>query len=131
MSVLDTSGSPGQPLRVGVRQGAAAVVLALSGELDVGTTALLTREVDRLLTQAQAHPPGVIVEVSQLGFYDSSGLGALIGVRKRLVAAGRPLVLVGAHGTVEQILHRTGLDQVFSCYRTVAEAEHALADVLA
>ncbi|MEU4331454.1 STAS domain-containing protein [Nonomuraea dietziae] len=131
MSVLDTPGSLDQPLRVRVCRSSTAVVLALHGELDEYTTALLTGAVDKVLAQSPPHPPGVIVDVSELTFCDSSGLGALIGVRKRLVAAERPLALVGVHGMFERILHRTGLDQIFSCYETVAEAGRALRGVLA
>ncbi|MBE1557413.1 STAS domain-containing protein [Nonomuraea africana] len=129
MSLLDMPGTLKQPLRVGVRRGCAAVVLSLHGELDLYTKALLFGELDEVLSPSQAYPPGVVVDLSELSFCDSSGLGALIGIRKRMMAAGRPLALVGVQGMVARILHRTGLDRVFRCYLTVADAEHALADV--
>ncbi|MFI6840922.1 STAS domain-containing protein [Nonomuraea africana] len=69
------------------------------------------------------------MDLSNLSFCDSSGLGALIGIRKQMIAAGRPLALVGVHGMVARTLHRTGLDKILLCYLTAADAEHALADI--
>ncbi|WP_344846051.1 STAS domain-containing protein [Nonomuraea dietziae] len=89
--------------------------------------ALLTRELEEVVAQSAPHPPGVIVDLSELAFCDSSGLSALITVRHQMTAADQPLALARAHDMVERILHRTGLDRVFRCYPTVADAERALA----
>ncbi|MBB3733822.1 anti-anti-sigma factor [Nonomuraea dietziae] len=91
------------------------------------TKALLTRELEEVVAQSAPHPPGVIVDLSELAFCDSSGLSALITVRHQMTAADQPLALARAHDMVERILHRTGLDRVFRCYPTVADAERALA----
>jgi anti-sigma B factor antagonist len=113
-------------LRVTVRRDRSAVVVALKGELDLHTQPLAEDAFAQVLTETAPHPPGVIADLSELTFCDSTGLSALISARHRLAANGRPLVLAGVHDRVTQVLRLTGLDRVFGCYATVAEAASAL-----
>ncbi|MEU4549971.1 STAS domain-containing protein [Nonomuraea dietziae] len=126
MSLLRVPGTRELPMRVTTRRSASAVVLAVHGELDLHTHRLLTDEAEALLAQPQPQLRHLIVDLSQQTFCDSSGLGALIVIRQRAAAAGLLTTLVGAHGVMERILHRTGLDYVFVCYQSAADAERAL-----
>ncbi|MFC7722212.1 STAS domain-containing protein [Nonomuraea recticatena] len=119
-------GGPGELLRVTVRRDRSAVVVALKGELDLHTQPLAEDAFAQVLTETAPHPSGVIADLSELTFCDSTGLSALISARHRLAANGRPLVLAGVHDRVTQVLRLTGLDRVFGCYATVAEAASAL-----
>ncbi|WP_431897250.1 STAS domain-containing protein [Nonomuraea sp. bgisy101] len=127
MGEIGVPGALAWPLRVSMRSGSSAVVIALQGQLDLSTRALLTGEVVMALAQPASRPPAVIVDLSELVFCDSSGLSALIGARWRMEAAGGRLALAGARGMVERLLRRTCLDHVFDCHQTVADAEFALA----
>ncbi|MFC7715851.1 STAS domain-containing protein [Nonomuraea recticatena] len=109
-----------------MRPGRETVVIGLQGVLDVSTKQLLTGQLDEVMAQTSPHPPGLIIDLSQLTFCDSSGLSALVVARERLEAAGRPLALAGARGRVKRLLHRTGVEAVFHCYATAADAESAL-----
>jgi anti-anti-sigma factor len=72
-------------------------VVALKGELDLHTQPLAEDAFAQVLTETAPHPPGVIADLSELTFCDSTGLSALISARHRLAANGRPLVLAGVH----------------------------------
>lgn len=54
----------------------------------------------------------VIVDLKNVNFIDSSGLGALVSLRKFLPPQ-RPVRLRNANGFVEKVLNLTKLDRVF------------------
>ena len=79
-------------------------VVALSGELDAATSPGLA---DALV---QAAGSTVVVDLSRLTFMDSSGIGALVVARKRIVAEGLgQLVLTRPVAAVSRVLDIVGL----------------------
>ncbi|MET7423699.1 STAS domain-containing protein [Dactylosporangium sp. NPDC005555] len=97
-------------LSVEVRTGSdAQVVITLWGELDQNTAAQLRDTVAAVLT---AHPPHLRVDLGQVTFVDSAGLGALVSADKRCRQIGCHLVLDGISETLHQRLHITGLTEV-------------------
>ena len=64
----------------------------------------------------------VVLDLSQVGFLDSSGLGAVVAVMKHL-GKDRPLDLAGLTPTVSKVFRLTRMDKVF---RIFDDAEMAL-----
>ena len=64
----------------------------------------------------------VVVDLSNVGFIDSQGLGALISAYKVLRQDGGSLVLADLSSPVEAILRITRLIRVFDVHKTVSEA---------
>lgn len=96
-----------------------ARVVRVGGEIDVYTSPTLKAA----LVEATGGSSGdVIVDLDQVGFIDSSGLGVLVGALRRAREAGGDLRVVSARPSVEKIFHITGLDRVFALYGTVDEA---------
>jgi anti-sigma B factor antagonist len=58
----------------------------------------------------------LIVDLSQLEFLDSTGLGALIGAHKRAAEHQGEVRLVAQEGQILRLLRITGLLDVFSVY---------------
>jgi anti-sigma B factor antagonist len=56
----------------------------------------------------------VVLELSELQFIDSSGLGVLVGALKRFEAAGRRLTLRAPTSGIQRVFAITGLDRAFS-----------------
>jgi anti-sigma B factor antagonist len=83
-----------------------SVVVALHGELDLGTAPELAAALDPLLDDG---PPEVIVECSGLGFIDSSGLAVLVGVQKRLQSRGAHLTVRSLKPQALKIFAAVGL----------------------
>jgi anti-sigma B factor antagonist len=85
------------------------VVVTLSGELDIYTVPGFRREV------ADIDPSEctVVVEMSEVTLIDSSGLGALVGLRNRADHAGRRVGIAGPSPRVMRVLEVTGLREAF------------------
>ena len=65
----------------------------------------------------------IILDLGELKFIDSAGLGAMISA---MVSVGRrdgALRLAAVRGDVQNIVKRMNLDQVFEIYESVARAE--------
>jgi anti-sigma B factor antagonist len=63
----------------------------------------------------------LILDLSRVDFIDSSGLGAILAVRKQL-ANGRELVICGATDAVASMFKLTRMDRVFPVYRSLEDA---------
>lgn len=61
--------------------------------------------------------PRVVLDLSEVGFLDSSGLGAIVAVMKTL-PKGRSLELSGLTANVRKVLHLTRMDSVFVIHAT-------------
>ena len=55
----------------------------------------------------------VVLDLSAVEFIDSSGVGALLGVQKRLSLQSEPVTLKGARPTVVSVLELLRLQRVF------------------
>jgi anti-anti-sigma factor len=80
--------------------------IALAGELDPHTAPLLQGEVDRVLAGGSTD---LVLDLSRLGFVDSSGLRVLISTQHQLADQGGTLTLHAPSDTVRRLLEITGL----------------------
>ena len=98
-------------------------VLTLQGDLDYGECSAFRLNIDRILKSA---PTAVIVDLSDLEYLDSSGLGLLLSLSKEYGVQGGSLVLV-TNETVDNILSLTRLSGIFSTAITLDDARSSLA----
>lgn len=70
---------------------------------------------DRMRQLAEGAEPRVILDLSQVGFVDSSGLGAIVAVMKFL-APDRQLELAALTPNVGKVFHLTRMDSVFAIH---------------
>jgi anti-sigma B factor antagonist len=101
---------------------AGAVVLAVSGELDLSTVDIFRAAVRQQVGASR----NVVLELSGLGFCDSSGVGALIGLYRAAAAAGACLVVVAPRRQVADVFALSGVDQILGVYLTLTAARAAL-----
>jgi anti-sigma B factor antagonist len=66
--------------------------------------------------------PDVILQLEQVGFIDSSGLGALVRLVQTARSKGGDLKLCGLQGQVRKTLQMTNIISQFEAYESVAEA---------
>ena len=66
-------------------------------------------------------PDLAVLDLSNVEFIDSSGLGAIVASMKSL-GRNRKLVLAGLTPNVEKVFRLTRMDSVFTLYRTLDEA---------
>ena len=81
---------------------------------------------DSLRQLAGEEPPRIVLDMSQVQFLDSSGLGAVVAAMKQLGAA-RQLELAGLTPTVSKVFHLTRMNTVFTIHATAADATGGLA----
>ena len=86
-------------------------VLAVRGEIDVASAPEFHASLSDLIGQGSEI---VMVDLSEVSFIDSSGLGALVGAEKEMRGAGHELRLVVTQPQIMRLLELTGLDQVFT-----------------
>jgi anti-sigma B factor antagonist len=73
---------------------------------------------DRMREILRDDAPVVILDLSRVGFLDSSGLGAVVGVMKML-GPDRRLELAALTPTVERVFRLTRMDSVFTIHPAV------------
>lgn len=96
-----------------------AVVLGVSGEVDVYSAPALGDRINEILDSGQRR---VVVDLNAVEFIDSTGLGTLVGGHNRARELGGQLHLVCAVDRVIKLLRITGLDDVFTISPSVQEA---------
>lgn len=85
-------------------------VIEVRGELDLATSDELRAALDRGF---EAGSPRIAVDLTDVGFLDSSSLGVLVASMKRARADDGDLALVGVQGSPAKVIALTGLDAVF------------------
>lgn len=95
------------------------LVLRLAGEVTVARRASLRR---LLRSVVAASPPLLVVDLSGLGFCDSTVLNALLQARLEARTAGVRVVLAGPPAQTLRLLRLTGTDRVFTVRPTVEAA---------
>lgn len=106
-------------MEITVSQEAEVQIVECSGRLTMVTARSLREAVEEALT---AGPPRLVVDLAQVGFVDSSGLGALISALKRARQSGGDLRIAGVTEQVRTVLTLTNLDRVLRPYADVTEA---------
>lgn len=76
---------------------------------------------DRFRDLTQACEGDVVLDLSAVEFLDSSGLGAVVAVRK-LIGTGRRLALAGLKPAVDKVMTLTRMHTVFPIYGSVEAA---------
>jgi anti-sigma B factor antagonist len=98
-------------------------VLAVKGEIDVYSAPALK---DALTALLGAGSTAAVVDLSEVGFLDSTGLGALVAARTSATDADARLPIVTDSDRILKLFRITGLDGVFEIHPTVDSAVDAV-----
>ncbi len=101
------------------RRGGALVVRVQEPRIDA-SVAIAFKEAMRKATAGAE--PRVVLDLAEVGFLDSSGLGAVVAVMKAL-GPGRRLELAALTPPVEKVLRLTRMNSVFVIHPAVPDAE--------
>jgi anti-sigma B factor antagonist len=99
-------------------------VLAVRGEVDVYSAPALKNGLTELLG---ANGASVIVDLTDVGFLDSTGLGVLVAARSTAAEGGGRLPIVCDRERILKLFRITGLDVVFEIYPSRDDAVSGLA----
>ncbi|MEM9318640.1 MAG: STAS domain-containing protein [Pseudomonadota bacterium] len=76
---------------------------------------------DAFQTETQSGQRDVVLDLGQVAFLDSSGLGAVVGAQK-ILGKSRNLELANLHDAVAKVMTLTRMDTVFRIHKDIAEA---------
>jgi anti-sigma B factor antagonist len=86
-----------------------ATVVRCSGKLLAGSTGILQAEVRGLLPDAKH----IVLDLTDLGYMDSSGLGSIIGLYVSVKSAGGKLEVIKLSARVRQLFSITNVLSLF------------------
>lgn len=91
------------------------------GELDAYTVSSFRDALGRLASSRK-----LLIDMSEVPFVDSAGLGALIGGIRRTREAGGEVAVCCNRPTLVRLLHTTGFDRIVTVAETIDDAAAAL-----
>jgi anti-sigma B factor antagonist len=99
------------------RSSAGHIVVRPIGELDSFGVACFNQSVTGVAPEAR-----LVIDLTGVGFIDSSGLHALENAIRRSQESGGEIALVCGRVGLAMVLHATGIDQIVTLAPTVAQA---------
>lgn len=99
------------------RRGDIVVIRVLNDRIDAAGAIQFKERMRELVAEPSAR---VVLDMSNVGFLDSSGLGAVVSVMKALGPVRR-LELSGLTATVEKVFRLTRMDSVFIIHKSLPE----------
>jgi anti-sigma B factor antagonist len=108
-----------QEIEIEVARRGASTVVAARGEVDVATAPALRDGLDEAL---DGGPGPVVVDLTGVTFIDSTGLGVLIGARRRCDEVGRELRVVVSEPRILKVFEITGLTELFTIHPSLDPA---------
>ncbi len=90
-----------------------ASVVTVTGDLDLATAGHLAAVGLLTLSCLHGHGEGLIVDLTDVSFIDSTGLSALVKIRNAALDDGRTVALKGPNPHVKRVLEITGLATAF------------------
>jgi anti-sigma B factor antagonist len=85
--------------------------VVVEGEVDVATAPQLREALHQAIDEGATR---LRIDLAEVGFIDSAGLGVLIGVLKRIREAGGEIDLAHVQPAPRKVIEITGLDELFA-----------------
>lgn len=95
-------------------------VIQPAGRLDVTSVAKFRRDVTEIVA---SKPKFLIVDLSDVNFMDSSGLGALVSALKSIRTVDGDLAICSLSEQVQMLFELTSMSKIFKIYTDRAEFE--------
>lgn len=92
------------------------MIVFLSGEIDHHSVKDIRDDIDRIMIESK--PKALILNLTGIGFMDSSGLGLILGRYRRANELGIQLFISGADKNVLKILKMAGVDKLIKTVAT-------------
>src|SRR5690606_8484618 len=87
-----------------------AVIVRLIGELDHHNADRVRSQIEQAMRKEQVKH--VVMDLQQLTFMDSSGIGVILGRYKQVKAKGGKLIICNANRSVNRLLELSGLFKI-------------------
>ena len=94
------------------------VIISIEGEVDTYTSPKVKSDIIKEIEEYN----NIIISMEKVKFIDSTGLGVLIGVLKKIKEKDGKMVIVSPNTYINQIFEITGLYKVFKIVNSLNEA---------
>src|ERR1019366_1664439 len=108
------------------RQEPGLTIMDFAGQLSLGNEIQRVEHAIKDLIEQGSRK--LVLDLAQLHFLDSAGVGVLAVCAGAMGKAGGKIVIAGAHGRVEEVLLLTSLNRIISIYSNLAAACAALVE---
>lgn len=108
-----------QQLELEVRAHGDYHVITARGEIDIAAVAPLRDTISERVVAGDVH---LILDLDEVTFLDSTGLGVLIGARRKVHAFKGSFSIVCRSEKLKRLFVITSLDKVFAIHDSLAEA---------
>lgn len=88
------------------------ITAALSGDLDHHAAREIRMELDDVITRSR--PELLILDMENVGFMDSSGIGLILGRSRAMRAVGGELLVKNARREIAEVIRISGLGSVIA-----------------
>lgn len=88
-----------------------SLMIKLIGEMDAHGCSKIRPQLEQITSQDQSH---VILDISLVNFIDSSGIGAIVFLFKRLKEQSRSMELIGVQGQPKELMTLLRMDSAIS-----------------
>lgn len=85
-------------------------LISIGGEIDLNTVNVLESHIDDALLQKK----DIIIDMSNVRFIDSTGIGLLVQTYKRLKQYGKSITITNAQESVRKVFRITCLEETFN-----------------
>jgi len=96
-----------------------AVIVVAQGDVTLAESPEFHQE---LVDLCESAPGRLIIDLSNVAYMDSSGVGSLVDIYRKVRSRGGKMALVGLTEAVRSLFEITKLDSFFSIYSTQQEA---------
>lgn len=93
-----------------------SLTITLSGEMDAQGCSKIRPDLEKITQQPQTH---IIIDISLISFIDSSGIGAIVFLFKRLKAQNRSMEIIGVQGQPKELMQLLRIDSAISLQYTL------------
>ncbi len=95
------------------------LLVRVLGEVDLRSSPVLR---EQLLRKIDPPPARLVIDLTGVEYIDSSGVGTLVELKRRLDRAGARIVLVGLQPRVRSVFEITRLDRFFTIAASLEQA---------
>lgn len=95
-------------------------LVRLSGDFDMLNSSKIKNQI--LEKVSDTFSKDLLIDLTDVSYIDSSGLGVLIGLHKQCKLNGRKLKIFGLNKNLQELFSLTSLDKILNIYDTLEKA---------
>lgn len=83
----------------------------ITGEVDIANSKEFE---EAILEWVEQGAPVIRLDLSDMEYIDSTGLGVLMNIRRNLLGENQEIILVQPKRSIQKLMQLTGVDQIFT-----------------